>query len=154
MISSIQILSNSLFTNHPTTRRMTSSEMWSHVDLMWTNVSEESIASILRVEKSASEEPAWAGGCTLHAGSLFADFSTLKMEAIRSSETSVHTRTTRRHIPEDSILQAHHHEKLKSYILQLHYTAKCQYNKIMQVTNHIHYNKIILHRKTLKMPQW
>jgi hypothetical protein len=34
----------------------------------------------------------------------FADFSTLKMEAICSSETSVHARTTWRHIPEDSIL--------------------------------------------------
>jgi hypothetical protein len=31
-------------------------------------------------------------------------FSTLKMEAKCSSETSVHTRSTRRHIPEDSIL--------------------------------------------------
>jgi hypothetical protein len=33
-----------------------------------------------------------------HVGSSLADFSTLKMEAIRSSETSVHTRSTRRHI--------------------------------------------------------
>jgi hypothetical protein len=32
-----------------------------------------------------------------------ADFCTLKMEAIRSFETSVHTRSTRRHIPEDGI---------------------------------------------------
>jgi hypothetical protein len=39
------------------------------------------------------------------AGSSLADFSTLKMEAIRSSVTSVHTRSTRRHIPEDGILQ-------------------------------------------------
>jgi hypothetical protein len=31
--------------------------------------------------------------------------SCVKMEAIRSSETSVHTGTTRRHIPEDGILQ-------------------------------------------------
>jgi hypothetical protein len=31
-----------------------------------------------------------------HTGSSFADFSTLKMEAIRSSETSVHTSSTRR----------------------------------------------------------
>jgi hypothetical protein len=30
---------------------------------------------------------------------------TLKMEEIRSSETSVYTRSTRRHIPEDDILQ-------------------------------------------------
>jgi hypothetical protein len=34
----------------------------------------------------------------------FADFSTLKIEAIYSSETSVHTRSTQRHIPEDGIL--------------------------------------------------
>jgi hypothetical protein len=51
-----------------------------------------------------------------HAGSSLADFSTLKMEAIRSSETSVHTRSTRRHIPEDGILHSHNRENLKSYI--------------------------------------
>jgi hypothetical protein len=39
------------------------------------------------------------------AGSSLADFSTLKMDAIRSSETSVHTRTTTRHVPENGILQ-------------------------------------------------
>jgi hypothetical protein len=39
-----------------------------------------------------------------HGGSSLADFSTLKIKAIRSSETSVHTRSTRRHIPEDGIL--------------------------------------------------
>jgi hypothetical protein len=31
--------------------------MWRHVNLVWTDVSEERIASIFRVEKSASEEP-------------------------------------------------------------------------------------------------
>jgi hypothetical protein len=36
-----------------------------------------------------------------------ADFSTLKMEAIRSSETSVNARSTQLHIPEDDILQLH-----------------------------------------------
>jgi hypothetical protein len=36
-----------------------------------------------------------------HAGSSLADFSTLKMEAMRSSETSVNTRPTQRHIPEE-----------------------------------------------------
>jgi hypothetical protein len=78
--------------------------MWRRVGLVWTDVSEERIASILRVEKSAS----WAG-------SSLADFSTLKMEAILSSETSVHARSTRRHIPEDCILHNHRRENLKSY---------------------------------------
>jgi hypothetical protein len=41
--------------------------MWRRVDLVWTDISEERIASIVRVEKSTSEEPAWAGGCRLHS---------------------------------------------------------------------------------------
>jgi hypothetical protein len=42
--------------------------------------------------------------------------STLKMEAISSSETSVDTqRTTRRHIPEDDTLQNQRCENVKSY---------------------------------------
>jgi hypothetical protein len=36
--------------------------MWSRVDLVWTDVSEERFASIFRAEKSATEELAWAGG--------------------------------------------------------------------------------------------
>jgi hypothetical protein len=39
-----------------------------------------------------------------HAGSSLAEYFTLKMEAIHSSETSDHTICTRRHIPEDGIL--------------------------------------------------
>jgi hypothetical protein len=39
------------------------------------------------------------------------------LEARRSSETSVHTRSTRRHIPEDSILHSHRRENPKSYII-------------------------------------
>jgi hypothetical protein len=38
------------------------------------------------------------------------------MEAIRSSETFVLTRTTWDNIPEDCILLNHHRENLKSYI--------------------------------------
>jgi hypothetical protein len=38
--------------------RMSSSRMWRYVDVALTDVSEERIASIFRVEKSASEEPA------------------------------------------------------------------------------------------------
>jgi predicted nucleic acid-binding Zn ribbon protein len=51
-----------------------------------------------------------------HAGSSLADSSTLKMEMIRSSETSVHTRSTQRHIPEDDILHSHRCEILKSHM--------------------------------------
>jgi hypothetical protein len=43
--------------------RTPSCGMWRRVDLVWTDISEERIASIFRVEKSASEEPAWAA-CT------------------------------------------------------------------------------------------
>jgi hypothetical protein len=39
-----------------------------------------------------------------HVRSSLADFSTLKMETIYSSETSVHVRPTGHHIPEDGIL--------------------------------------------------
>jgi hypothetical protein len=58
-------------------------------------------------------------GYGAHAGFSRADFSTLKMEAIRPSETSVHTRSIRRHIPEEGILHSHRRENLKSY--------KCHY---------------------------
>jgi hypothetical protein len=42
--------------------------------------------------------------------------STLIMEAIYSSETSVHTRVMGRYNPEDGILHRHRRENLKSYI--------------------------------------
>jgi hypothetical protein len=81
---------------------MPSSGIWLNVDLVWTDVSEERIVSSL-------QPPA-------HVGSSLADFSTLKMKAMGTSETSVYTRTTRRHIPEDDILNSHCRENLKSYI--------------------------------------
>jgi hypothetical protein len=48
------------------------------------------------------------------AGSPLADSSTLKMEAIPSSETLVNAGSTQRHIPEDDILHSHRCENLKS----------------------------------------
>jgi hypothetical protein len=62
-----------------------------------------------------------------HAGSSLADFSTRKMEAIRSSETLAHTRYTRRHIPEDGILHSHRCENIKSYIL-----SRCLWNILIE----------------------
>jgi hypothetical protein len=54
-----------------------------------------------------------------HAGYLLADFATIKMEAIRSSETSVRTRSTRHHILEDSILNTRKVIALEFYIYTL-----------------------------------
>jgi hypothetical protein len=43
--------------------------MWRRVDLEWTDVSEERIYCIFRVEKSASEEPAWVDMFLQNVGS-------------------------------------------------------------------------------------
>jgi hypothetical protein len=47
-------------------------------------------------------------------GASLAYTSTLKMEVVRSSETSVNFyQTTRRHIPEDSSVHGHRHDSLR-----------------------------------------
>jgi hypothetical protein len=79
-----------------------------------TDVSEVHIASIFMVENISSarnqRECRWQACWTY--------FSTLKMEAICSSEMSGDTqRTTWRYIPEDYTLHNHRCENLESYIL-------------------------------------
>ena len=70
--------------------------MWHRVDIVLTDVSEERIASIFRV---------YLHLLTLVLGlRVFFFSSTLKTEAIPSSETSVNTISTRHHIPEDCFL--------------------------------------------------
>jgi hypothetical protein len=59
--------------------------MWRCVDLALTDVSEERIASVARVEKSASGEPESAAGCRL-------------------GHQSANARSTQGHSPEDDIL--------------------------------------------------
>jgi hypothetical protein len=97
---------------------MPSSGMWRRVNLVWTDFSEESNASIFRVEKSAIGEPTWEVDFRLkpivHAGSSLEDFYTLKMEVLLSFETSVHRRSTWRHIPEVGILHSYRSENLRS----------------------------------------
>jgi hypothetical protein len=73
------------------------------VALVRNDVSEERIISIIRVEGIRD------------VGFWLIPFS-LMMEVRRSSETSVLTRATRRHISEDGILYSHRRESLKSYI--------------------------------------
>jgi hypothetical protein len=70
-------------------------EMWRHVNILLTDVSEERIASIFRVDTNRHL-------LTLVHRSRIS--YTLKMEAMRSSETSVNKISTRRHIPKDGIL--------------------------------------------------
>jgi hypothetical protein len=66
------------------------------------------MASMFRVEKYGEQETS-VKACSAYS-------STLKLEAICSSETSVDfQRTTRRYIPKDRTLHNHRYENLKSY---------------------------------------
>jgi hypothetical protein len=78
------------------------------VVLVRTDVSEERIRSMRRLLVTADVIP-----YTL---------VNLMMETLRSSETSVLTRATRRNIPEDAILHSHRRETRKAYIYA---TALC-----------------------------
>jgi hypothetical protein len=94
-------------------RRMPSSGMWRHIDLVWTDVSEERIAFIFRVDKSICEEPTWAGGSD--CSHLLTLFPRSRIFLLSRWKRSVYTRSTWRPIPEDGILHSHGRENLKSY---------------------------------------
>jgi hypothetical protein len=86
------------------------------VALVITDVSEERIASIIGVDKISVFHYVLQLLVSVKAVPSSLILITLKMEAIRSSETSVLTRAIERHMPEDCILHSRRHENQKSYI--------------------------------------
>jgi hypothetical protein len=86
---------------------MPSSGMLRRVALVRTDVSEELNASIIRVTRIGELGSTLAVRLLLATANVILSsliIITLIMEALRSSETSVLTRATRRNIPEDGIL--------------------------------------------------
>jgi hypothetical protein len=79
--------------------------MLRRVALLRIEVSEECIASIIRVTRicEIGAKLAVTGNDNFVPG--WPILVTLMMETILSSEMSVHTRTTRRQMPEDGVLQ-------------------------------------------------
>jgi hypothetical protein len=70
---------------------------------MWTDVSEERITSIFKVENQPSKKPSCSRWWW-------------KIEVIRSSETSVHIQTARRYTPEYGNIHNFSCENLKAFI--------------------------------------
>jgi hypothetical protein len=91
---------------------MQSSAMLRRGALVRTDVSQEPIASLSRVSRIGSVFRLLVAAEVVHTSQIFHP----KIEVISSSETSVHTRATWRHITEDGNLHSHHRENLKSYI--------------------------------------
>jgi hypothetical protein len=87
--------------------------MWRCVGFVRTYVWEELITSVLMVERISELGTTLAATINVFPSSLL--LSTMKMEAIRSSEMSVPTSPTRRHITEDGIVNNHHRENLESH---------------------------------------
>jgi hypothetical protein len=107
---------------------MVSSGMLRRVALVRADISEELSPSFIRATRICELGTILAVTCNrrtlrkiqlqLVAASVVPSspiLVTLMKEAIRSSETSVLTRATRRNIPEDTILYSHRRENLKSY---------------------------------------
>jgi hypothetical protein len=90
---------------------MASSGVLRRVVLVRTDVSEEYIASVIRVFRRSMPRLI----VTVNVVPSWPIIVTLMIEAIISSETSVLTRATRHNIQDDGILHSRRHENLKSY---------------------------------------
>jgi hypothetical protein len=82
--------------------------MFRSVTLVRTDVSEELSSTIIRMKRIGELVTANVPSSPI--------LVTLMMEALSSSLTSVLTRATRLHIPEEVIIHSLHRETLKSYI--------------------------------------
>jgi hypothetical protein len=90
--------------------------MLGHVALVRTYVSEVSIASVIRVTRIGELGTALAVTKPKHAVRCTVILVTLKMVAVRYSETSILKRATWCNIPEKGFLHSHHSENIKLYI--------------------------------------
>jgi hypothetical protein len=98
---------------------MPSSGMLRRAIVVRTDVSDELITFIIRVTRTVELGTTLAVTSKRSTVNVFPSsliLVSLMMEAIRSYVTSVLTRSTRRHIPEDGILHGPRRENLKSYI--------------------------------------
>jgi hypothetical protein len=104
---------------------MMSSGMLRRVALVRTDVTEEPSVSFIRVTRIGELGTTLAATSNrrlLVAASVVPSspiLVTLMKETLGSSVTSVLTRATLRNIPEDTILQSHRRENLKSYITSI-----------------------------------
>jgi hypothetical protein len=99
--------------------------MLRRVALVRTDVSEDISAFIIRVTRNGELETALVSVFLRSVRPLPVEAKVVPslpilvafmVKALISSETSVHTRATRRIIPEDGIIHSHRRENLKSYI--------------------------------------